>query len=170
MLPSALPAPSHRAFIPEVLMDYPIPSALDLHRIFNQLLIRRANRSAQLFQSPMEDLAPLGAEQSIYFYEPFAGLLVLRTSEDFDRFLQDEALGSLLELTVLFYHQLFKNAWNLDTRKTKPALFKRSIPLDWPDRRFNSGCTLFVKDFPVEIRLWAPVSEPEIEKWRRARR
>ncbi len=167
MLPSALPP--RRTPVPEVLMDYPIPSALDLHRIFNRLLIRRANLAAQLFQSPMEDLAPLGAEQSIYFSEPLAGLLVLRSSENFDSFLQGESLGSLLELTVLFHHQLFKEVWRLDTRKTKAALFKRSIPLQWPDRRFNTGCTLFVKDFPLEIRLWAPVTEEEMEKWRKSK-
>ena len=151
-------------------MQYPIPPPLEIHRIFNQLLIRRYNLSAQSLHPLTDEVPNLPEEHSIYFFEPFEGLMVVRSTADFERFLQSASQESLLELTVLFYHQLFLGAWKLDTRRLKPALFKRSVPAVWPDRGPDTGCVAFVKEHPVGIRLWAPVSEQEMEGWRTFRK
>src|SRR5579883_418431 len=104
-----------------VSMPHRIPNSMGLHRIFNQMLIRRYNLSAQYFSAPLEDMSPLAVEQSIYFSEPAEGLLVVRTSRLFEKFLESEAQESFLELTILFFHQLVLDAWKLDTRSLKPA-------------------------------------------------
>lgn len=148
-------------------MDLKIPSSLDLHRILNQLLIRRINLSAQYFNAPLEDSSPLPVEQSILFSEPLQGLLMVRSTKIFEDLLESTAECSFLELTIIFYHQLFREAWGLDTRILKSALYKRSIPLLWPDRKPDASCMMFIQESPLEVRLWAPVSEEMAERWRK---
>lgn len=166
MSPTALAQPPAAGIFERVSMSHRIPSSTELHRILNQMLIRRYNLSAQYFGAPLEDMSPLPVEQSICFSEPKEGLLVMRSSRLFEKFLDDEVKESFLELAILFYHQLFQDAWKLDTRKLKAALFKASAPAAWPDRKPDSSCTVFVKDSPLEIRLWTPVSGEEMENWR----
>jgi hypothetical protein len=43
----------------------------------------------------------------------------------------------------------------------RPAFFKPSVPRDWPDRRPDSAALVFVKNTPLEIRLWAPLRPGE---------
>ena len=150
-------------------MEFKMPSSMDLHRILNQLLIRRANLSAQYFNAPLEDVTPLPVEQSFYFSDPMEGLLVVRSTKIFEELLETHE-GSFLELSVLFYHQLFREAWGLDTRVLKAVLFKRSIPLTWPDRKPDSSCMVFIKESPLEIRLWTPITAREAEIWRKSKK
>lgn len=164
---SSLPAP---AFAKEYLQKSYLPSSLDLYRVFNQWLVRRVNFSAQYFSAPLEDMSPLPVEQSIYFSEPLEGLLVVRSTKTFERLLESASGASFLEMTFLYYHRLFLDIWKLDTRNLKPALFKASVPVAWPDRKPNVACTAFVEDSPVEIRFWASLSKDEVEHWGKAKR
>lgn len=170
MSPTALSQIPAAGILNEVPVSHPIPTSMELHRILNQMLVRRYNLSAQYVHSLTDEVPNLPEEHSIYFMEPFGGLLVVRSRAEFEKFLQSSCQESLLDLTILFYHQLFLGAWNLDPRQSKSALFKRSIPATWPDRSLDSGCLVFVKDHPVGIRLWTGVSEQEMENWRAYRK
>lgn len=126
----------------------------------------------------MDDISPLHLEQGIYFFEPFEGVLVIRTLETFEKVLSElsggkkslkdpRSKGLFLELVVLFWHLFVSQIWRLDTRTIKPALLKASIPQDWPDRKPDSACTVFIKDLPLEIRLWVRVTPAETKTWKK---
>jgi hypothetical protein len=153
-----------------------IPDAIKLFNVLNQFLIRWANLSAQYVSMPMEDLSSLHLEQGIYFFEPFEGIFVIRSTKAFEKYLVELATGKkpgrnfhekgiFLEMAVLFWHLLVSQVWRLDTRTLKPARLKVSVPVDWPDRKPDSACTVFIKDFPLEIRLWAHLSPEEKKRW-----
>jgi hypothetical protein len=155
-----------------------LPSALDLYRVFNQFMIKWANLSPQYVNATMEDLSPLPLEQSIFFPEPLGGLLVVRSTRDFEKFLVESIIakkaerplhkkGLFLELTVLFWHHLVMQTWSLDTRKLPPAVLKSSVPAQWPDRKPDSVCTVFIRHIPLEIRFWSHLSPEEGKAWKK---
>lgn len=129
----------------------------------------------------MDDISPLHLEQGIYFFQPFEGVLVVRTRDHFENFLKElsggkkvskdsRSEGLFLELVVLFWHLFVSQIWRLDTRTIKPAILKTSAPVDWPDRKPDSACTVFIKDLPLEIRLWANVTPEETRAWKKPKR
>ena len=155
-----------------------IPDSVQIYNIFNQFLIRWANQESKYVSMRMEDLSPLPLEQGIFFFEPFEGILVVRTVRTFEKFLAELSSGKkagkrfrdqglFLELVVLFWHLFVSQVWRLDTRVIQPALLKASAPLDWPDRKPDSACTIFIKDIPLEIRLWARVTPEETKTWKK---
>ncbi len=154
-----------------------IPDGLQLYKTFNAFLIAWANLASQYMPSAMEDMASLPLEQSIYFTEPFSGLFVIRTTREFEKYLVELESGKkavknfhdrglFLEMTVLYWHRLALNLWKVDMRTVTPGILRASVPLDWPDRKPDSMCTLFAKDFPLEMRLWSSVSEKEMHRWK----
>jgi hypothetical protein len=156
----------------------PIPDAVQIFNIFNQFLIRWANQESKYVSMRMEDLSPLTLEQGIFFFEPFEGVLVVRTKETFEKVFSElsggkkslkdpHEKGLFLELVVLFWHLFVSQIWRLDTRTIKPALLKASIPQDWPDRKPDSACTVFIKDVPLEILLWVRVTPEETKTWKK---
>jgi hypothetical protein len=158
-----------------------LPSELEFHISFNGFINRWARLSAQHFSLSHEDIAHLPLEQSICFPEPFEGLLVVRSRDDFGKLLcelNEEKTPSdpvkkreyFLEMTVLFWHQLFLDLWRLDTRKLKQALFKNSIPLDWPDRNPQSSFGTLINNIPLEVRLWSDITDGERDFWKRPKR
>ncbi len=161
---------------------HPIPpTSIELYNVFNPFLIRWANLSAQYVPMRMEDMAALPLEQSIFFSQPMNGLLVVRSRKDFEKLLAEASprqksknsthpSGLFLEMSVLFWHFMVMKTWKADTRTLSPAVLKSSVPLDWPDRKPDSACTVFIKDFPIEIRLWAAVSEEEMKSWKKPKK
>jgi hypothetical protein len=155
-----------------------IPSPIVLFNVFNQFLIRWANQECRYIDLKTEDLSPLTLEQGILFFEPFQGIFVVRSTLALERFLVELATGKkagrkahekgiFLEMSVLFWHMFVSQQWRLDTRILKPAILKASAPVDWPDRKPTSMCTVFVKNNPLEIRIWADVTEAEAALWRK---
>jgi hypothetical protein len=155
-----------------------IPDTIQLYHQFNQFLIRWTNQESKYVGMRMENHSPLPNEQSILFSEPFKGLLVIRSTLSLEKFLVGLAtgrkagknfhkMGIFTEMTVLFWHSLALQLWRVDTRTIAPAIMRPSVPADWPDRKADSACTVFIKDHPLELRLWAEVSEREIQTWKR---
>jgi len=155
-----------------------IPDSIQIYNIFNQFLIRWANQESKYVSMRMEDLSPLSLEQGIFYFEPFEGILVIRSTRAFEKFLVELSSGKkagkdfhkkgiFLEMVVLFWHLFVSQVWRLDTRVIKPAMLKASVPVDWPDRKPDSACTLFIKDHPLEIRLWAKVTPEETKSWKK---
>lgn len=155
-----------------------VPDTIQLYNVFNQFLIRWTNQESKYVGMRMEDLSPLPVEQSILFSEPFNGLLVVRGTLGLEKFLVGLAtgrkvgknfhkMGIFTEMSVLFWHSLALQVWRVDTRTIEPAILRPSYPSDWPDRSPSSSCTVFVKEHPLEIRLWAQMSENEIGTWKR---
>ncbi len=155
-----------------------VPTSLELYNLFNPFLARWTNLCAQYVATPMEDVSHLPLEQAVYFRSPVEGLLVLRSTLALEKHLVELATGEsarrdfhakglFMEMTVLFWHFLLLKAWQEDSRALPPARLKSSVPRDWPDRKPDSACTLFIKDFPLEIRLWVAASEEELASWQR---
>jgi hypothetical protein len=163
----------------EDLPPVPLPSSLSLFRVLNQFLIRWAKLTPQYVNAAMEDMSPLPLEQSIFFSGPLDGLMVIRSTREFEKFLVETLIGDkserplhkkglFLEMTVLFWHQLVLQTWRKDSRTLPPALLKNSVPIQWPDRKPYSVCTVFIQHIPLEIRLWAPLSEDEKKAWQKS--
>jgi len=155
-----------------------IPDSVRLFKFFNEFLIRWANQECRYVGMRIEDLSPLPVEQGLLFFEPFEGIFVMRSSRGFEKFLVELIAGKkvkrgnhdkavFLEMTVLYWHLLVSQEWRLDTRKLRPAILKNSVPLDWPDRDPQTACTIFIKDEPLEIRIWSGVTEEEANHWRK---
>ena len=127
----------------------------------------------------MEDMAHLPLEQGIFFFEPVDGIFVIRSTTELEKYLVKLATGKkpgrdfqkqgiFLEMAVLFWHLLVSQVWQLDTRTLKPAMLRVSLPLNWPDRKPDSACTVFIRDFPLEIRLWVKLSPEEVTNWKKS--
>ena len=141
-----------------------------MHQVFDRFLNHWAHGSSEYISNPPQDVSALPLEQSICFSDPMAGLLVVRSTEEFGFFLKSKGFGSFLEMVVLFYHSLFMQVWHLDMRKLKPALFKASVPWSWPDRDPDVACMALIGKFPVEIRLWTQLTEQEKETWKNTKK
>jgi hypothetical protein len=166
-------------------MDAPstpeVPSSKELYNLFNSFITRWANLPTEYIPTAMEDLSALPTEQAIYFSQPIEGLLILRTSGRFEKYLAELAEGKksgrgshdkgmFMEMCVLFWHLLIMYKWKADTRLLPPAVIKSSTPWEWPDRKPDCFCSTFVKKHPVEIRLWAAASPTEMESWKKIKK
>jgi hypothetical protein len=170
------PSAALRIVEPQVPAAAFLPSPLDLFQCFNQFLNHWAGLPAQFINVRMEDMSPLALEQSLFFTGPLNGLLVLRTSLEFEKYLKEKLMGVqsrrhpaksdlLLEMTVLFWHRFLMQYWRVDSRTLPPAVLKPSRPVHWPDRKPDSDCVLFIQHFPFEIRFWQVQSEGERRPW-----
>jgi hypothetical protein len=119
----------------------------------------------------------MGLEEGILFSEPTSGLLIIRATENFRRYLLNEferkqkedhpSKGEIfMEMTVLFWHLFARKYFQLDSRKMAPAVLRSSIPIDWPDRNPQSSAMIMVKGNPMELRLWTGLTPEEITRFR----
>ena len=173
------PTPELSAESPTPLSQLKIPSTSELLEIFNHLLGKWVGMSAKLAAGMEDEVHHLPLEMGLMFSQPLSGILVIRTTADFGSYLQKtvrkgQAMPGLkevfMELFILFWHRFVAAFWNLDSRKLPPSLFKQSIPLDWPGRKSDVLLQVFVEDYPLVIRLWAPIVEEEIKHWRDSKR
>jgi len=158
-----------------------LPPPHELYRLFSQFLKRWADLSARHVGGSGQDIAHLPLEQGILFHEPLKGLLVVRSTADYEKHIVELATGQkpdgnfheqglFLEMTVLFWHHLVDQLWHQDTRKLLPAILRASVPAEWPDRKPDSDCMALVREFPLEVRLWVGLSPEETEYWRKTRK
>ncbi|HEY5038652.1 MAG TPA: hypothetical protein VIJ93_06220 [bacterium] len=163
---------------PTPLHSQVVPKPFELFETFNLFLIKWANLAAQFVTAPMEDMASLPVEQGLLFYEPYQGFMVVRSTKAYEKYLVElwtgkkstkdsQKHGLFMEMAVLFWHLLVLKLWRLDSRTLKPAILKETVPLDWPDRKPDSICMVFIKEFPLEIRFWAHLSEDEMKGWKK---
>jgi hypothetical protein len=160
-----------------VPLSFLTPTSRELYDFFNDFLVRWANLTGDYISFSTETLLPMGLEEGILFSEPASGLLVLRASENFRRYLLDEfdrkqkgasqGKGEIfLEMTVLFWHIFAKRYFQLDSRKMAPVVLKSSLPVDWPDREPQAATLIMVKGNPLELRLWTGLTPAEIARFR----
>ncbi len=158
--------------------SFTVPTSRDLYDFFNEFLVRWANLTGEYIPWSQETLLPMGLEEGILFSEPVSGLMVLRASENFRRYLLDEFerkqkgdhphKGEIfLEMTVLFWHLFTKRYFLLDSRRMTPVVLKPSIPADWPDRDPQAAMLIMVKGNPMELRLWMNILPEDIARFRR---
>ncbi len=162
----------------EKTSDSPVvPTDDELFQCFFSFLKRWSKLEAQWAGRPPEDTPSLELERGLLFTDPLKGMMVLRAAKDFENLLQEIRPGSkrsfdspelFIEMVVLFWHQFARDFWKRDTRTLKPVLFKATVPVDWPDRRPSSASLVFVKNLPLEIRIWAPLSLDETQHWKKA--
>ncbi len=170
--------PENNTAIPEPEKgSYQIPSSKELYEFFNQFLIRWANLTGEYISWQQETLLPMGLEEGILFSEPTTGLLILRATENFRRYLLNEFerkqkdehpyKGEIfMEMTVLFWHLFAKKYFQLDSRKMTPAILRTSIPADWPDREPQAASLIMVKGNALELRLWIGLEQRDILRFR----
>jgi len=143
-----------------------MPHEDQLFHLFEESLLHWGKVDcAQLEWRGFEGPAKLLLERRLDFTLPHDGTLVVRCPEDFSSFLSDTVYGkrevalgreeALQEVMVLFWYRLACKFWKADPGKFRPALFKPSLPLDWPGRQPDVACLLMVQKFPVEVLLWA---------------
>ncbi len=160
-------------------MDVKIPTSKELYEFFDVFFQKWAKIPSDYFSWPEEGPLPFPMEEGILFSQPLNGLIVVRTSLDFGNLLtelaqerkQDESKRNALftEMTVLFWHKFAMKFWQLDSRRITPAILRHCVPAEWPDRKPQSACLAFVKEYPVEIRLWTGLTDQEIQAWRKSR-
>ncbi len=152
-----------------------IPNTQELYDFFQPLLKSWTGLSAQNAIGVDDEVQPLSLERGLMFTQPSTGILVIRTAAEFEALLQKAATGGkppsiprdvFVELFILFWHRFVSKFWGLDSRKLPPASFKKSIPRDWPNRRPDASLVVFVENYPLAVRLWAPVTEAEMNHWR----
>ena len=149
-----------------------VPTPAELYDFLNQFLAQWLRLSCQRVDRVEDDIQPLPNERGLMFTEPTTGILVLRTSEDFGKALARLGDGKgasndfFVEMIVLFWHRFVKKFWDLDSRRLPPALFKRSVPAHWPDRRSEAAVMVLTNRQPIELRLWLDLDGPEMERWK----
>ena len=158
---------------------YTMPTSVELSDFFNEFINKWAKLNSEYFSWPGESPDYLPLEEGVFFSEPFKGLLVLRSSKDFGAFLEEENTGSqkeehkrmglFVELAVLFWHKFAQRFLKVDSRRVTPAILRACVPVNWPDRKPQSACVVFINGFPLEIRLWTDVTEEEIQNWKMPR-
>lgn len=153
-----------------------IPSNRELYDFFNQFLGVWMKLPSQRVDKVEDDIHPLPNERGLMFTEPVKGILVLRTSEDFGKALAKLAgvKGSksdlFVEMIVLLWHRFVSKFWGKDSRRLPPALFKRSVPAHWPNRKPDSGLMVLAMQQPIELCLWVNLTEAEMERWKGPKR
>ncbi len=147
-----------------------VPTDDELYQLFFTFLKRWTNLEAQWVSRPLDDTAPFELERSLLFSDPLPGRFVIRAPKTFETLLHqalnksapaEDSPDLFVEMVILFWHRFVKNSWKKDSRTLRPAFFKPSVPWDWPDRRPDSAALVFVKNTPLEIRLWAPLRPGE---------
>jgi len=79
-------------------------------------------------------------------------------------------MGFFVEIVVLFWNRFVSKFWGMDSRNLTQALFKKSFPLDWPNRKPDVAVTVFIEKELLEIRLWTPLRDGEMENWKKSRK
>jgi hypothetical protein len=150
-----------------------IPTGQELYDFFNQFMLMWLRLPSQRVDRVESDIPLLPNERGLMFMKPTAGILVIRTSEDFAKGLvklagAKETPGDLfVEMIVLFWHRFVSKFWGLDSRRLPPAVFKKSLPKHWPERKPDSALTVFVLQQAIELRLWVAITEVEMERWKK---
>ena len=156
-----------------------IPTNQELYDFLNQFLKGWTGLSAQKIVGAGDDVPNLPLEKGLMFSKPFNGLLVIRTVSEFEGQLQKAADDDksqagqrdvFVEFFILFWHKFVSKFWGLDSRKLPPAVFRKSIPLDWPQRKMDVFLQVFVANYPLGIRFWANLTDEEINRWRNPQR
>jgi hypothetical protein len=156
-----------------------VPTSQDLHEIFKEFLLKWTGVAVQQIEISKDEIPNLPLELGLMFFEPRVGILVIRASDTFESLLEKSAsggktretkLGFFTEIVVLFWNRLVSKFWGMESRKLKQAMFKKSIPLDWPNRNPDAAIAVFAEKELVEIRFWSPISEGEMENWKKSRK
>jgi len=156
---------------------YQVPSSQELYSFFNEFLIRWANLTGEHVSWGADTILPMGLEEGILFSEPASGLLVLRATENFRRYLLNELERKqkdanpakkeiFIEMTVLFWHLFARKYFLLDSRKMAPVVLRSSIPMDWPERDPQASAMIMVKGNALELRFWIGISQADINRFR----
>ena len=167
-------APHPQASVP----NYRVPTSMELYAFFNEFLVRWANLTGDHVSWGSETVLPMGLEEGILFSEPAQGLLVIRATENFRRYLLDEferkqkgassGKGEIfIEMTVLFWHLFAKKFLQLDSRRMAPVVLRTSLPRDWPDREPQASALITVKGNQIELRFWIDINSEDIARFRR---
>jgi len=152
--------------------SFKLPNSLELYDFFNTFIQKWLKLAASRVEHADDDIQTLPNEHGLLFQEPLTGILVIRTSEDFGkglaRLAQTKEIDHdlFVEMIVLFWHRFVSTYWGKDSRLLPPALFKKSVPKHWPDRKPDSHLLVFVIQQPVEVRIWTHLTEAEIERWK----
>jgi hypothetical protein len=156
-----------------------VPTSQELYEFFKEFLSKWSGLLAQPINISDDDIHFLPLEMGLMFFEPRIGILVIRSSDHFESILEKSAtagkaretkLGFFTEVVVLFWNRFVTKFWGMDSRKLTQALFKKSIPLDWPNRKPNAAVAVFIEKELLEIRLWTPLLEGEMENWKKSRK
>ncbi len=142
-----------------------IPTETQIFEIFNAALDRWGRLSCEPLDFRSVETAQLPTERRLDFQYPREGCLIARCPDGLPILLAEKVYGknqkamgreeALQEIMVLFWYRLACHFWKGDPLKFRPAVFKPSRPLDWPEREPDSACIALVRGHPVEIRLWA---------------
>lgn len=148
-----------------------IPTEIELIDIFNQFLMNRIGLPFHRLVMKETPVIPLLEEWELLFLKPMLGILVMRTTPEFEVLTGEQITGKnprerkpdvLETLVVLFWHHLASTYWGLETIKLRTALIQKSGTNYWPKRNSTVVCGAIVLDQPLEMRMWIPVSENEI--------
>ena len=159
-------------FIPQDPASVKIPTSQELYDFFSSFLLKWLKVPAQRVEGIDDDIQVLPNEQGLLFIQPTSGVLVIRTSEDFGKALaklgQNKGVTHdlFVEMIVLVWHRFVSHFWQLDSRTLPPALFKKSFPKDWPDRKPDSHLVVLVLQQPVEICLWFYLTGEDMKRWK----
>ena len=148
-----------------------VPTSQELYDFFNQFIGLWLKLSAQRIANTEDDIPQLPNERGLMFIQPTTGILVIRTSEDFGKALvklaesKDMHSDLFIEMVVLFWHKFVSKFWGMDSRTLTPAIFKRSLPKNWPDRKADVHLATVVLQQPIEIRLWINLTSADMVRW-----
>jgi hypothetical protein len=156
-----------------------VSTAQESYELFKDFLSKWSGLAMQPVEKGDDEIPNLSLELGLMFFEPRTGILVVRSTEAFETLLEKSAstgkpretrMGFFVEIVVLFWNRFVSKFWGLDSRKLPQAIFKKSIPLDWPNRKPDAVVTVFVEKELLEIRLWTPLLEGEMENWKKSRK
>ena len=156
-----------------------IPTALELFEFFREFLSKWSGLAAHKVDADDDEIPALDLELGLMFTEPLTGILVVRASEKLEKLLEESSssgkaretkLGFFTEIVILFWNRFVAKFWGMDSWKLAQALFKKSIPLDWPNRKPDRAITVFIKEELLEIRLWTSLSPAEMDNWKKSRK
>lgn len=151
-----------------------LPSQQEFLDFFRDFLQNWAQIPCQPIVGMGDEIPNLPLERSLLFSEPSSGILVVRTDPEFELYLQQlhkegQPREHFLEMVVVFWHRFVSRFWSRDSRKIATTLMKKTIPMNWPDRRPNLFLPVLVDRFPMGLRLWTQLSRDEVEIWKKTR-
>jgi len=148
-----------------------VPTSHEMYDFFNQFIGLWLRLPSQRVDGTEDDIPMLPNERGLMFTEPVNGILVLRTSEDFGRALaklaenKDLQTDLFVEMVVLFWHRFVSKFWGMDSRTLAPAVFRKSLPKHWPDRKADCHLSTIVLQQPIEIRFWTSLTDEDMGRW-----
>lgn len=161
-----------------ILNPSDIPETQDVFDFFREFLLKWSGLLAERVEAGDDDIPSLPLELGLMFTDPCVGILVIRASDGLETLLalsptgkaRESKLGFFTEVVILFWNRFVSKFWGMDSRKLAQALFKKSHPLDWPRRKPDVAITVFIGQELLEIRLWSPISDWEMDTWKTARK